>query len=63
MELDVVVNSRIIFGGKEFNWTWWSTFGIDMVVNTRNGRGGTVDLDVVVNSRIGRDGKVSDWTW
>ena len=40
MELDVVVNSRIIFGGKEFNWTWWSTFGIDMVVNSRFGRRG-----------------------
>jgi hypothetical protein len=41
-----VVNRRIRSGGKHSDWTWWKTVGLGVVE--------TVGLDVVVNSRIGR---------
>jgi hypothetical protein len=43
----VLANSRIGRGGKQSDWAWWLTFG----------------LDVVVISRIRRGGKQSNYTW
>ena len=36
----MVVNSRIIHGSKQTDWTSWSTFGLDVVVNIQIGCGG-----------------------